>query len=65
MGGELLGPGKARCLSVEECQEGDVGGSGYVGEHSHRSRHRVGIGGFWRGNWEREVPIITALRRQR
>jgi hypothetical protein len=27
--------------------------SGWVGEHSHRSRGREnGIGGFWRGNQE-------------
>jgi hypothetical protein len=47
MGGEALGPGKALCLSVGECQ-GWKAGVGWLlwggGE----------IGGFWRGNPERD-----------
>jgi hypothetical protein len=31
MGGEALGPVKAQCLSVEECQGREVGVGGYVG----------------------------------
>jgi hypothetical protein len=46
MGGEALGPLKARCPSVEECQvqEGKVGG--WVWEHLHRSSGRGGGKGF-------------------
>ena len=31
MGGEALGPVKARCTSVGECQGGEVGVGGWVG----------------------------------
>jgi hypothetical protein len=31
MGGEALGPVKARCPSVGECQGGEGGGCGWVG----------------------------------
>ena len=49
MGGEDLGPVKAQCLSVGECQDRDTGVGGLV------SRGRGDeIGGFWRGNQERE-----------
>jgi hypothetical protein len=48
MGGEALGPVKAPCPSVGECQgrrQGRVGGG-----NPHRSRGRKdGIGGFWEG----------------
>jgi hypothetical protein len=51
MGGEALGPVKDRCPSVEECQDGEVGG---WGEHPHRSRGKGdGIRGLRRGNQER------------
>jgi hypothetical protein len=54
MGGETLGPGKASCPSVGECQGGEVGVGGRVGEYPHRSREREdGIGDFQRGNQER------------
>ena len=42
---------KARCPSVDECQDGEVGACGWLGEHSHKSRGRGdGIRSFWRGN---------------
>jgi hypothetical protein len=51
MGGEALGPVKAVCPSVGECQGGEV----RVGGHPYRSRWGEDrIEGFWRGNWERE-----------
>jgi hypothetical protein len=47
MGGEALGPEKAGCLSVGECQEREVGVGGFI------SREKGdGIGWFWRGNQE-------------
>jgi hypothetical protein len=47
MGGEALGPVKSRCASVGECQGGETGVSGCVGEHLHRRRGSGdGIGGF-------------------
>jgi hypothetical protein len=48
MGGEALGPVKARCPSVVECQDREVGVGGLV----IRGRGN-GIGGFQRGNEER------------
>jgi hypothetical protein len=49
MGGEALGPVKARCTSVGEHQDREAGVSGWVGEYPHRSRgSRDGIGGFRR-----------------
>jgi hypothetical protein len=48
MGGETLGPEKALCPSVEECQSQEAGVGGMV------SRQRgQGIGSFQRGNQER------------
>jgi hypothetical protein len=48
MGGEALGPEKAQCPSVGECQGGETGVGGLV------SKGRGdGIGGFQRGNQER------------
>jgi hypothetical protein len=48
MGGEALGPVKALCPSVGECQGQEVGVGGLV------CRGRVrGIRGFQRGNQER------------
>jgi len=32
MGGEVLGPVEARCPRVGECQVGEVGEDGWVGE---------------------------------
>jgi len=40
MGGEALGPAKARCPSVSKCQSREVGRDGWVGEHPHRNRVR-------------------------
>jgi hypothetical protein len=48
MGGEYLGPVKARCPSVGECQDRESGVGGLVSRG-----WRDGIGGFWRGNKER------------
>ena len=47
---EVLGPVKARCLSVGEREDREAGVGGWVVEHSHRSRERGdGIGDFQRG----------------
>jgi hypothetical protein len=43
MGGEALGPVKARCPSVGEWEGGQAGVGGWVGEHLHRS----GVTGEW------------------
>ena len=48
MGGEALGPEKARCPSVGECQDREAG----VGEWVSRGKGD-GTGGFQRGNEER------------
>jgi hypothetical protein len=40
MGREALGSVKAQCPSVGECQGGEVGVGGWVGEHPHRNRGR-------------------------
>ena len=55
MGGEDLGPVKAKCPCVGECQGGEAGVDGHVGEYHHRSRGwgEDGIEGFWRGNQKR------------
>jgi hypothetical protein len=47
MGGEALGPVKARCPSVGEFQGGEVGVVGCMREQPHKSRGRMdGLGGF-------------------
>ena len=46
MGGEDLGPVKAKCPCVGECQGGEAGVDGHVGEYHHRSRG-------WGGGWDR------------
>jgi hypothetical protein len=43
---EALGPVMARCPSVRECEGGEVGVGGWVGEGRRRG---YGIRGFWRG----------------
>ena len=45
MGGETLSPVKAQCPSVGECQGGESGVGGLVGEPPHKSSGG-GIGGF-------------------
>jgi hypothetical protein len=51
--GEALGPEGVLCPSVGECQGRESGVGGWVGEHTHRSRGKVGgIGGLQRGNQE-------------
>ena len=45
MRGEALGPVKARCPSIEECQNREAGVGGLVSRGK-----RDGIGGIWRGN---------------
>jgi hypothetical protein len=48
MGGEALGPEKAQCPSVGECQDREAGAGGLV------SRGKGdGMEGFQRGNQER------------
>ena len=54
MGGEVLGPVKARCPSVGECQGREAGVEGWLGEYTHGSRETHGIGGFQRGHCETE-----------
>ena len=55
MGEEALGPEKARCPSVGECQGGKVGVGVWVGVHPFRSKDRgYGIGALWRRSQERE-----------
>ena len=47
MGGGDLGPVKARCPSVGECQNREVGVVGWVSEYPHRSKGKGdGIRGF-------------------
>ena len=54
MGGQALGPVKAQCSSIGECQGRDVRMSRWVGEHPYRSRGKGhGIGDFERGNHEK------------
>jgi hypothetical protein len=61
MGGEALGPVKVRCSSVGECQGGEAGVGGWVGEHPHRSKGRGDeIVSFQRGaNQERGYILFT------
>jgi hypothetical protein len=40
VGGETLGPVKAQCPSVGECQSREAGMDGWLGEHSHRTTGR-------------------------
>ena len=48
MEGEALGPVKAGCYSVGECQGREAGVGGWFEEHPCRIRGREnGIGGFW------------------
>jgi hypothetical protein len=55
MGGEALGPVKALCPSVGECQGQEARVGEWVMEHPHRNRERVGWDrGFW--GWEVEEP---------
>jgi hypothetical protein len=54
MGEETLGPVKARCPIVGECNGGEVGVGRWVEAHPHRSRRRGNvIEGFWERNQER------------
>lgn len=55
MGGKALGPVKARWMP--QCR--GIQGSGWVGEHPHRSRGMgYGIRGFWRGNWKGVYKLL-------
>jgi hypothetical protein len=40
MGDEALGPVKAQCSSIGECQGREAGVGRWVGEHPHRSKRR-------------------------
>jgi hypothetical protein len=51
MGGEALGPGKAQCPSVEECQSQKVGVGGLV------SRERGVNRGFLEGKPEKGITF--------
>jgi hypothetical protein len=48
MGGEALGPVKAQCPSIGECQNREAGMGGLVSRGKGK-----GEGGFWSGNQER------------
>ena len=54
MEGEALGPVKALCPSVRECQGREVVVGGWAGEHPIEAGEEElsGIGGFRRGNQE-------------
>ena len=57
MGGEVLGPVKARCSSVGECRGKEVGVGRWVVEHPHRTRGQEGRDrGFLvgEGTWKRD-----------
>ena len=43
MGGETLGPMKAGCPSIGECQGGEAGVGRWVGEYPHSSRELRGL----------------------
>jgi hypothetical protein len=50
MGGQALGPVKAQCPGVGECQGVEAGVGGWVREYPHISREReYGIGNFPEG----------------
>jgi hypothetical protein len=49
MGREALGPVKAQCPSVGECQDREAGVGGLVSMGRGN-----GMGSFWRGNPERD-----------
>jgi len=52
---EDLGPMKAQCPHVGECQCEEVGVCRWVGEHPHRSRGwENGIGSFQGETWKRD-----------
>jgi hypothetical protein len=54
MGGEALGSVKTLCPGVGECEAGEAGVGGWMGDQSHGSRgRRDDIGGSVGGNWER------------
>ena len=58
MGEEALWPEGAGCPSVGKCQGRKSGVDGWVVEHPHRSRRRGhGIGGFQRGDLEKEKHL--------
>ena len=40
MGGEALGPVKALCPSIGECQGREVGVGGWMEAHPHRNKRR-------------------------
>ena len=54
MGGKVLGPVKAGCHSVGECQNREAGVGGWVGEYPHRIRGRMNVIGGVQGVRNRE-----------
>ena len=58
MGGEALGPVKAQCPSIGECQDGkaEVGGWDREAPSSNQGEGN-GIGVFQRGNQERRYHL--------
>ena len=59
MGGEVLGPVKAPCPSVGECQGGEAGGSGWVdgGASSQKQREGGWYKGFPEGKPEKGITF--------
>ena len=54
MGEEALGPVKAQCPNVVECQDQEAEVGGWVGEHPHRRRGKGSrLGGSQKGNQDR------------
>ena len=62
--GETLSPIKAWCPSVGEFKGGEAGMSGWVGEHTHRSRGRgYGLRGLWGGGQKREKSFEMSIKK--
>jgi hypothetical protein len=57
MGEEPLGPVKAQCPRVGECQSGEAGVDGWVGEHPHRSTGRGKSREFPEGKLEKGITF--------
>jgi hypothetical protein len=53
MGGETLGTVKTLCPNVGECQGREAGVGGWGITLIEAVGGGDGVGGFWRGNWER------------
>ena len=59
MGGGSLGPVKALCPRVGECQDREAGVGGWVEEHCHRNRGRGRGYGVSRGETRKGDNILN------